>query len=180
VRPIWNGFVELLPCLGDILAMTNRNVVDIRSATAIDADGISRTVIRALRETNARDYAPHIIDAVVANFSPEHVASFLASREAYVATADGMIVGTASLSGEVVRTVFVDPDHQGEGIGTKLMDFVDNAARAQSIAALTVPSSITAQALKVKLRFVPIREELYGDERTIIMTKTLASHHQGE
>ena len=56
-----------------------------------------------------------------------------------------MIIGTASLQGSVVRTVFVDPDHQGKGIGARLMDVVESLARARSIATLSVPSSLTAQ-----------------------------------
>lgn len=122
--------------------MTSPDAIEIRPATALDVEGISRAVIRALRETNAQDYAPHIIDAVVANFSPERVASLIAGRRVYVAIARGLIVGTASLNGQVVRTVFVDPDHQCKGIGARLMDVVESVARAQSIAILSVPESV--------------------------------------
>jgi predicted N-acetyltransferase YhbS len=149
--------------------------VEIRRATAVDAEGISRVVTRALRETNAKDYAPHIIDRLVANFSPERVAVQIANRLTYVALADGAIVGTASLSDSVIKTVSMDPDHQGKGIGAKLMDVVERAARDRGIATLSVPSSITAQGFYARLGFVPVREAHYGDERTIIMTKSVAA-----
>lgn len=148
--------------------------IDIRRATAADAEGVSRVVTRALRETNARDYAPHVIDRLVANFSPDRVASQIASRRAYVAVKDGVVVGTASLSDGVVKTVFVDPDHQSKGIGVQLMGAVERAARDLMVATLSVPSSVTAEGFYAKLGFVPLREEHHGDERTIVMTKDIA------
>jgi predicted N-acetyltransferase YhbS len=148
---------------------------EIRRAMTADAGGISRAVTRALRETNARDYPPHIIARLVASFSPERVAVQIASRIAYVALSEGVIVGTASLSDNVIKTVFVDPDHQGKGLGAKLMDIVERAARDRGIAVLSVPSSITALGFYARLGFVPVREEHHGDERTIIMTKSVAA-----
>jgi hypothetical protein len=59
--------------------VTLNHSIEIRPARADDAEGISRVVIRALRETNAKDYAPHIIDRLVANFSPKRVASQIAN-----------------------------------------------------------------------------------------------------
>lgn len=154
--------------------MTDRNRIEIRPATTIDAEDISRMIIRTLRQTNAQDYEPHAIEALVSSFSPERVVSLIANRQAYVAIARGSIVGTASLNDSVVRTVFVDPDHQRKGIGAKLMDVVESCARARSVGTLSVPSSVTAKGFYEKLGFVPAREELHGDERTIIMTKDLA------
>jgi GNAT superfamily N-acetyltransferase len=140
----------------------------------IDAEDISRMIIRTLHETNAQDYEPHVIDALVSNFSPQRVVSLITNRQVYVAIAHGQIVGTASLNDSVVRTVFVDPNHQRKGISAKLMDVVESCARARSVGTLSVPSSVTAQGFYEKLGFVAVREELHGDERTIIMTKDLA------
>jgi GNAT superfamily N-acetyltransferase len=120
--------------------MTTHDAIEIKPATAVDAEGISRMVIRALREANAQDYTLEVINALVSNFSPERIASLIANCQVYVAIAHGMIIGTASLQGSVVRTVFVDPDHHGRGIGARLMDAVESLARARSITTLSVPS----------------------------------------
>jgi hypothetical protein len=53
------------------------------------------------------------------------------------------------------------------------MDTVELLARKQSIDALSVPSSITAQAFYQHRGYVVVREEFHGDERTIIMAKEL-------
>ena len=83
------------------------------------------------------------------------------------------ITGTASLDGSVVRSVFVDPAHQGKGIGRLLMDVIHATAVSAGVGALRVPSSITAQSFYAALGYQTIRDEFYGAERTIIMEKPL-------
>jgi N-acetylglutamate synthase-like GNAT family acetyltransferase len=146
-------------------------VPEIRRAVASDAERISRLIVSALHRTNARDYPAHVISAVAANFSPERVAAQLATRQAYVAVIDGAVVGTASLDGSVVRSVYVDPAYQGNGIGARLMDLLEALACEQSVTTLSVPSSITAEGFYRKRGFVSVRDHLHGDERTIIMKK---------
>ncbi|MFC3322398.1 GNAT family N-acetyltransferase [Mesorhizobium cantuariense] len=55
---------------------------------------------------------------------------------------------TASLDGSVVRSVFVDPELQGRGIGKRLMAEVEEAAHAGGVS-------------------------YHGDERTVIMERSL-------
>jgi GNAT superfamily N-acetyltransferase len=148
--------------------------VEIRRAKAGDAEAVYEIVLRALRETNARDYPASVIDRLVLTL-PEGVASKLEEWHAFVAVVDGRIVGTGSLSGKTVRAVFVHPAYQGRGIGTKLMDAVENAANVQSVNTLSVQSSITAQSFYAKRSFKVIREAFYREERTIIMSKDISN-----
>jgi N-acetylglutamate synthase-like GNAT family acetyltransferase len=149
------------------------STVEIRAATSADTNAISHTIVRALRETNARDYPAHVIAAVAENFSPERVAAQIAARQVYVAVIDGVVIGTASLHSRVVRSVYVDPQHQGKGVGARLMDTIEQLAREQTIDTLSVPASITAQAFYQQRGYVVVRDEFHGDERTIIMKKSL-------
>ena len=148
--------------------------VEIRRATAGDAEAVYEIVLRALRETNARDYPASVIDRLVLTL-PEGVASKLEEWHAYVAVVHGRIVGTGSLNGKTVRAVFVHPDYQGRGIGTKLMDAVENAASVQSVDTLTVQSSITAQPFYAKRGFKVVRETFYGEEQTTVMSEDISS-----
>jgi N-acetylglutamate synthase-like GNAT family acetyltransferase len=145
----------------------------IRPAVRHDAEAISRVIVRALRETNTQDYPSEIIASVASNFSPERVGELMGAREVLVAVLTDEIVGTASLQGAVVRTVFIAPDHQACGIGTALMQELERRARQGGIAHLMVPSSITAEGFYAKLGFSAIRDEFHGAERTIIMQKVL-------
>ena len=145
-----------------------------RRATAGDAEAVYEIVLRALRETNARDYPASVVDRLVLSL-PKRVASTLEEWHAYVAVVDGRIVGTASLNDRTVRAVFVHPDYQGRGIGTELMNSVENAASVQSESTLSVQSSITAQPFYAKRGFKVVREVFYGEERTIVMSKDISS-----
>ena len=153
--------------------MPPRDAIEIRPATIADADAICRVAIRALRETNARDYTPDVIARLVAGFVPQRIAAFIASRPFYVALARGVVVGTANLDGTAARAVFVDPDHQGQGIGAGLMAAVENLARSRSVTTLHVQSSTTAEAFYKKLGYVATGEKFHDNERTIMMEKRL-------
>lgn len=150
----------------------------IRPALDDDAAGISAVILRALRETNAKDYTNEIIARVEQSFSPDTVRTLIAKRTVFVATIGNRLVGTASLDGSVVRTVFVAPDVQARGIGKLLMAQVEHIARARNIPALTVPSSVTAETFYARLGFKAVRDSYHGDERTIIMERSLASPTQ--
>ncbi|MBV4496557.1 GNAT family N-acetyltransferase [Pseudomonas sp. SWRI12] len=145
----------------------------IRNAMATDAPAISQTIINALRQSNAQDYSPEIIDQVVQNFSPPAILQLLAQRQILVATVDNHIVATASLDQDVVRSVFVDPSYQGKGLGRHLMARIQSIAINAGLKLLRVPSSITAEGFYASLGFEKVRDEFHKSERTIIMTKTL-------
>ncbi|HAE48953.1 MAG: GNAT family N-acetyltransferase [Tistrella sp.] len=146
----------------------------IRQAGTGDAEAISAVILRALRETNAADYTSEIISAVAAGFSPEAITRLMAGRRVLVAVYADDVVGTASLDGAVVRSVFVSPDCQRRGIGMALMAAIEALARAVASPRLLVPSSVTAEGFYARLGFVALRDEWHGAERTIVMEKRLS------
>lgn len=145
----------------------------IRRALPVDAQAISNVVIAALRESNARDYAPQVINAVEQHFCPTSILNLMQQRQMYVAVLEQQVVGTASLDQAVVRSVFVSPHHQGRGIGQQLMARLKDAAIAAQIAELRVPSSLTAESFYTQLGFEKVRDEYHGAERTVIMALRL-------
>lgn len=151
----------------------------IRPARDADAADISAVIIRALRETNAKDYTDEIIARVEQGFGPDAVRTLIAKRTVFVATIGGRVVGTASLDGAVIRTVFVAPDVQARGIGKLLIAQVETIARARNIPVLTVPSSVTAETFYARLGYKAVRDDYHGDERTIIMERGLDAPSRG-
>ncbi|MGV8919487.1 MAG: GNAT family N-acetyltransferase [Pseudomonas sp.] len=144
-----------------------------RPATGDDTAAISRVVIAALRESNSLDYSPDLIAQVERSFAPEAISVLLNKRKVFVALLGENITGTASLDGDVVRSVFVDPAYQGGGIGRHLMDVIHATAASAGVGALRVPSSITAEEFYAALGYKKIRDEFHGAERTIAMEKRL-------
>ncbi|QAY86913.1 GNAT family N-acetyltransferase [Pseudomonas arsenicoxydans] len=145
----------------------------IRNAMNADAPAISRMIIGTLRESNAQDYSSEIINQVEQSFSPQAILRLLTQRQVIVATLESHIVATASLDQDVVRSVFVEPAYQGNGIGRKLMTRIQSIATTEGLNLLRVPSSITAEGFYASLGFKKIRDVFHESERTIIMSKTL-------
>lgn len=158
-----------------MMASMSQGVIEIRPATPADVEEISAVVLRCLRETNAQHYSADIIASAVENFSPEKVAARLIDRMVLVATVERAIIGTASLHGSSVRSVFVRPDRQGRGIGTHLMKAIEDCAEARAVDQLFVPSSINAEGFYRRLGFRHLRDEAQGQERVIVMVKSLPS-----
>lgn len=50
---------------------------------------------------------------------------------------------------------------------------IELIARSMGITTLAVPSSVTAQAFYAKLGYQAVRDNSHGDERTIIMERSL-------
>lgn len=145
----------------------------IRLATPDDAAAISQVIIQSLRKSNALDYSPEVISQVEKSFSAEAIRALLKQRLVFVATIDKRVVATAGLDQDVVRSVFVEPSHQGGGLGRQLMATLQSVAQDAKIEVLRVPSSITAEAFYFKLGYRKVRDEFHGAERTIIMERRL-------
>lgn len=145
----------------------------VRSAISDDTQAISRVVIAALRESNSQDYSPDVIAQVEQSFAPEVVRTQLEKRKVFVAVLGENLIGTASLDGDVVRSVFIDPAYQGRGIGRQLMAVIHATAAQAGASALRVPSSVTGEKFYTMLGYQKIRDEFHGAERTIVMEKRL-------
>ena len=147
--------------------------IEIRPARPADADAVSRVVVRSLRETDGRDYPPRVIEAVAARYTARRVRELMASRRVLVAVRAGTLVGTASLEGDLVQSVYVSPEQQGSGIGASLMAAIEGLARTDGVRALSVASSTTAEGFYRKLGFAPVGPEGDGDEQLIRLEKPL-------
>ena len=149
----------------------------VRLAQAADAEGISQVILAALHSSNARDYPADVIARVASNFTPDAVSALLKRRQVLVAIQDHVIVATAALDGNVVRSVFVNPALQGQGIGRLLMIEIELRAREAGVTVLSVPASLTAEPFYTKLGFNTVRDVYHGNERTLVMEKALLSRH---
>ena len=149
----------------------------VRLAQAADAQGISQVILAALHSSNARDYPVDVIARVATHFTPDAVLELLNRRIVLVATQDHSIVATAALDANVVRSVFVNPELQGQGIGRLLMIEIELRAREAGVTVLSVPSSLTAEPFYSKLGFHTVRDVYHGNERTLVMEKTLLSRY---
>ena len=77
----------------------------IRAASVLDAESISRVILAALRHSNAADYDAATLARVARAFTPQAVVQLLDRRVVWVALESDVVVATASLEKNVVRSI---------------------------------------------------------------------------
>ncbi|MBL6615796.1 MAG: GNAT family N-acetyltransferase [Reyranella sp.] len=148
--------------------------ITIRKARPEDAAAISSLVLRTVRISNASDYPAQAIEQLIVNFASEKVAQRMAERDTFVADIAGRIVGTIALGGDRLRTLFVEPELQGSGLGARLGAHLEAHARAVGVSELKLSSSLTAHGFYERLGYRTVRLEEHDGVSTWLMVKTLA------
>ena len=145
----------------------------VRLAEPGDAAAISAMVIAAIRQSNASDYRPGVLDALAADFSREKTAAKMAQRKTLVAMVSGAIVGTAGFEAAKIQAVFVAPQFQRQGIGTVLMDEIEHMASCAQCSQVALWSSLTARDFYGKRGYVTLAPQVHRDIATVLMRKSL-------
>lgn len=118
----------------------------IRPAEDADRAQIFDVHLRAVRETCARSYAPHQINAWTGVLSPETYSSLLRKRLMIVAADGGRVVGFGQLNREAreIEAIYVRPDRQGQGIGRRLLGELEQHARGFGLRSIEVSATLNA------------------------------------
>ena len=147
----------------------------IRPATPADVPALSDLIRRTVRLSNTGDYAAPVVELICANFAPDKVARRLATRAVFVCLEGNRIAGTIGLENDKLRSLFVEPGLQGNGVGARLVAHLEAHARQAGVAELLLSSSITARGFYERLGYHLIRFDEREDGSTFLMSKTLAS-----
>jgi GNAT superfamily N-acetyltransferase len=146
----------------------------IRLIEERDLVRVSALIQNTLLVSNLADYDLEIVGNLQNSFSPEQLRSLSRKRSIYVFEQAGVLLGTIGLEGDKVYNFFVSPDRQGSGVGSELLDYVENRARAEGRRKLNVDSSLTAVSFYRKKGYRRTGEQnnrSFG--RTVAMEKTL-------
>ena len=145
----------------------------IRLASFGDAQAISAVVLRCLHEVNIKDYGSILTAQQAETWTIDGVLGRLREYIMFAAVRGGEVVGVAGFDGRQARTVFVRPDWHGKGIGSLLMRAIEDLAAEMGCRELSLHSSIAAQGFYARLGYEPVQDVLHGEERTILMRKSL-------
>ena len=132
----------------------------IRLFIESDAEAVQNIIHRGLREINGKDYPAELIEEYCAYFSLEKIKSQAASAHMYVAVSGDKIVGTGSIAPywgsekeSILLTVYVLPEMIGQGIGTAIINTLEQDEYFLRANRIENPSSITAVKFYQKMGY---------------------------
>jgi len=123
--------------------MNNDNTI-IRNFKSKDSLEVCEIIKRNLIEVNSKDYPTHIINNMCSLYTSDHIIEIAKVRNIYVAELNGKIIGTASLENNTICAVYVNINYQNRGIGRKLISFIEDVAKNNSINLLRIHASLTS------------------------------------
>ena len=136
----------MTPLANDAEARMNLpRAVAVRAYRPKDQDAVITVFVRAIRESAVRDYSPAQVDAW-SRVDRDGLRRERRDRLTWVAVVEESIVGFTDLepSGHLDR-MYVHPEHEGRGVATALLKFLEAAARSQGLTRLFTEVSITAK-----------------------------------
>ena len=112
----------------------------IRKAKQEDKEPIWRVHVKAVRETCVSHYSQEVIRVWAERLQPEKYEEAIRSNDFFVAEEDGAIVGFGELdrAGGEIQGLYVSPDVASRGVGWKLLDTLEERARAFGLGSLNL------------------------------------------
>ena len=144
-----------------------------RQATVADAVPLSGLIRRTIRFSNSKDYDQKSIDMLCAIFEPEPVVERIENELILLCFAGANLVGTVGLKGDYLRSLFVEPAHQGQGLGKVLTARIEEEARQKAIPEMMLHSSLTAREFYAALGYEFVELQSYPEGPFALMKKSL-------
>ncbi len=128
-------------------------MTEIRRFKDEDALETSDLIRKTLSEVNSKFYPNSVIEYMCNEFSPKFLIELSKEREFFVAIENSKIIGTITVMNDYIGTAFVNPEYHSKGIGTKLMETIENLAKERKIENVRLQSSINAVDFYEKLGY---------------------------
>ena len=132
----------------------------IRRFEEKDAKKVSELIVETLRKTNTKDYSADTIENYVNNFQPENVLKRASWTHFYVAEEKRNIIGCGAIGPywdkideSSLFTIFISPEHQGKGIGRKIIETLEKDGYFLRAKRIEIPASITAVPFYKKMGY---------------------------
>lgn len=107
--------------------------MEIRRARQEDARKISLLRRKTLKKKNTNDYPKIFLNFLIKENSTKGVISKMKKKEMFCAWQKNVLVGTVDLEGNKIGGLFVKDSEIGKGIGSRLMDFIEDYAHSKGI-----------------------------------------------
>lgn len=127
------------------------------------AKELSEIILSNMYKINIIDHGKEIIDKIAVGFTEDAIKNSFPNRtKCFVATENGIVVGTASIDrfwGDetghkyIILTVFVSMEHHHKGIGKMLIQEIEKFANKIGVKELVIPASVHACEFYRKLGY---------------------------
>ena len=146
----------------------------IRLFDKSDSGAVQNIIHRGLREINGRDYPAELIEKYCAYFTLEKICNQADLAHMYVAVLENKIVGTGSIAPywgseteSILLTIYVLPEMIGQGIGTAIINALEQDKYFLRANRVEIPSSITAVKFYQKMGY-EFKNDSISDEDGIV------------
>lgn len=137
-------------------------------ATASDAEQIAALVQRTIQTIYPKYYPKEVVDFFLNLHSYENIRKDINGGCVGILIKDGKIVGTGQYQGNHITRVYVDPDFQGNGCGSHIMDCLEDAVGRQHNK-VVLDSSLPACRLYEKRGYRTIKHEWWPVANGVIL-----------
>jgi GNAT superfamily N-acetyltransferase len=127
--------------------------MNIQKADYEDSQEMSRLIRRTLETVNSLEYTPAQLSILIQAHSPEWIREQIKQFSVFCIKEDRKLAGTILLEGELARMLYVRNDRLRKGIGTKLMDFIENYARQENRTKIKVYVTVSASEFYKRLGY---------------------------
>ena len=137
----------------------------IRIAEAGDISVVEALRYAALSASAPSVYSPREVVELLDSLDVDELRTMVKDRQLFVAETDGLIVGCAGWRGKHLRHVYVAPDSERGGLGTRLVTRAESDFRDRTSAAeIHVGSVLYARGFYEKLGYELVTDERSGSE----------------
>jgi GNAT superfamily N-acetyltransferase len=138
--------------------MTERPKIDIRLFEIDDLQALCRLIFRTIETSYSGVYPPRAIAFFKQFHSEEKVLQRIETGVILVAEQDSQLIATASLDGQEITAVFVDPDRQRFGFGQLLMKDLEARARKSGMRETVLSVSLPSRKFYERLGYQMVEE----------------------
>lgn len=137
-------------------------------ATLEDLKVVQKLVYETIQAIYPNYYPQEVVEFFINHHSEESITQDIQSAKVYLLFENNECVGTGTIDGEYMNRVFVSPNHQRKGYGSKIMDFIENEISMEHDRIL-LDSSLPAFKMYIKRGYKAIEyyEETVGSGRVL-------------